>query len=64
MTANQVIAEIDSLPPHEREAVFHHVHDLEEAAIPESFLRGMEEAQRGDLSEMRDDQFLKPPVAV
>lgn len=63
MTASQVIAQIDSLPPDEREAVFHHVHELEEAMIPESFLRGIEEAERGELSEMRDEHFQTPPVA-
>ena len=61
MTASQVIAQIDSLPPQEREAVFHHVHELEAAMIPESFMRGMEEAERGELSEMRDEQFKSPP---
>ncbi len=29
--------------------------------IPESFMRGMEEAERGELSEMRDEQFKSPP---
>lgn len=64
MTASQVIAEIDSLPPQERKAVFYHVHELEEAMIPDSFLRGMAEAERGELIEMRDDHFQTPPVAA
>jgi hypothetical protein len=39
-TAAQVIAEIDRLPREELEAVLTHVHELEEAIIPESFLPG------------------------
>ena len=42
MTATQVIAEIDRLPPEEKEAVM----------IPDSFRTGMEEAARGELIEM------------
>lgn len=64
MTASQVIAEIDALPPHERETVFHYVHDLEAAAIPDSFIRGMEEAGRGEAIEIREEQFQSPPAAV
>ena len=57
MTASQVIAAIDALPPQEREAVFRHVHELEESTIPESFLRAIAEAERGELIEMHDGQF-------
>ena len=62
MTASQVIAEIDRLPPQEREMVFSHVHELEEATIPSSFLQGMEEAERGELRVMEDAHFTRPPV--
>jgi hypothetical protein len=62
MTATQVIAAIDRLPREEQEAVFVHVHELEEAKIPESFLQGMVEAQRGELLDMEDQHFLIPPV--
>ena len=62
MTATQVIAEIDRLPPQEKEAVFVHVHELEEAMIPDSFLQGMEEARRGELIEMEDAHFTRPPL--
>lgn len=62
MTASQVIAEIDALEPLERKAVFQHVHELEESMIPESFLRAMAEAERGELIEMRDEHFQTPPA--
>ncbi len=61
MTAKQVIAEIDSLPIEDKEAVIIHVHELEAAMIPDSFLQGMAEAQRGELTEMEDAQFNHRP---
>jgi hypothetical protein len=61
MTATQVIAEIDRLPPAEQKAVFEHVHELEESMIPDSFRAGMEEAARGELMEMQDEHFTQPP---
>jgi hypothetical protein len=64
MTASQVIAEIDSLAPQERRAVFSHVHELEESMIPESFLRSIAQAERGELIEMRDEHFRTPPVTA
>ncbi len=64
MTATQVIAEIESLPPQERETVFLRVHEIEETMIPESFLQGMKEAMRGELIEMQDEHFHTPPVAA
>jgi hypothetical protein len=64
MTAAQVITAIDSLPPQEREAVIHHVHEIEADMIPESFRTGMDEAARGELIEMHDEHFHRPPVTV
>ncbi len=64
MTAAQVIAEIDCLPPQEREAVIQHVHELEADMIPDSFRTGMAEAERGNLLEMSDSHFRTPPVAI
>jgi hypothetical protein len=61
MTATQVIAEIDRLPPEERKTVFQHVHELEESMIPDSFRTGMEEAARGEVIEMQDEHFTRPP---
>ena len=62
MTASQVIAEIESLPPQEQEQVFLRVHEIEEASIPDAFLQGMEEAMRGDLLDIEDAHFQLPPV--
>ncbi|MBL9178421.1 MAG: hypothetical protein JNM65_10175 [Verrucomicrobiaceae bacterium] len=64
MTATQVIAEIESLPPQEREAVFVRVHELEQEMIPDSFLQGMQEAMRGELIDMEDAHFITPPLAA
>ena len=63
MTATQIIAEIDRLPPEEKQAVLIHVRILEDEMIPDSFLKGMEEAERGELLEIEDRHFLAPPVA-
>ena len=60
MTATQVIAEIDRLPLEEKEAVFVHVHELEESMIPDSFRTSMKEAARGELTEMQDTHFTRP----
>jgi len=62
MTASQVIAEIERLPPQERELVFLRVDEIEEATIPDSFLQGMDEAARGDLLDIEDARFQLPPV--
>ncbi|WP_395742544.1 hypothetical protein [Prosthecobacter sp.] len=62
MTAAEVIAEIEGLPPEERELVFLRVHEIEEASVPDSFLQGMEEAMRGELLDIKDDHFQLPPV--
>ena len=63
MTATEVIAEIDRLPPDEQKAVFLHVRMLVEESIPDSFLQGMAEAERGELIVMEDSHFRAPPVA-
>jgi hypothetical protein len=63
MTATEVIAEIDRLPPEEQQAVFLHVRMLLEESIPDSFLQGIAEADRGELIVMEDRHFLAPPVA-
>lgn len=61
MTATPVIAEIDRLPLEDKAAVIIQVHELEAAMIPDSFLKGMAEAQRGELTEMEDAQFKRQP---
>ena len=47
VSAKEIIAQIDALPPQEREIVFEHVHRLEEANVPENFRRSMAEALAG-----------------
>lgn len=54
MTATQVIAEIDRLPPEEQQTVFLHLHMLQDESIPDSFLQGMAEAERGELTAMEN----------
>lgn len=61
MTATQIIAEIDRLSLEEKEVVIVHVHELETAMIPDSFRAGMEEAARGELVEVEDAHFTRPP---
>lgn len=62
MTAAQVIADIESLPPQEREAVFVRVHELEQEMIPDSFLQGMDEVMRDELLDIQVAHFQFPPV--
>ena len=62
MTATQVIAEIDRLPPEEQQTIFLHVRMLEEETIPDSFVQAMAEAERGELIVMEDRNFVSPPV--
>ena len=63
MTATQVIAEIDRLPPEEQQTVFLHLRMLEEETIPDAFIQGMVEAERGEMIVMEDQHFVTPPVA-
>ena len=63
MTATQVIAEIDRLPPDEQQTVFLHLRMLEEETIPDAFIQGMVEAERGEMIVMEDQHFVTPPVA-
>ena len=62
MTATQVIAEIDRLPPDEQQAVLLHVRMLEGESIPDSFLKGMAEAERGELIVMDDGNMQASPL--
>ena len=62
MTATEVIKEIERLPADEQHRVFEHVHEMEESLIPDSFLSGMAEAERGELIEMTDAQYENPPA--
>ena len=52
MTATQVIADIDRLPPEEKQAVLIHVRILEDEMLPDSFLTAWAEARRGELIDM------------
>ncbi len=58
MTATQVIAEIDRLPPDEQQTVFLHLRMLEDETIPDSFLQAMAEAERGALIPMENGSTL------
>ena len=54
MTATQVIAEIDRLPPDEQQTVFLHLRMLEDETILDSSLRAMAEAESGELIPMEN----------
>lgn len=47
MSAKEVIAQIDALPPAERQLVIEHVHRLTEAAVPDHFRRSIADALAG-----------------
>ena len=57
MSLNEILHEIESLPPEARWEVLEHTRHLLEAEIPESFTQGMAEIARGDVIEL--DEALK-----
>ena len=61
MSAKEIMAEIDALPPQEREIVFEHVHRLEESNVPENFRRSLAEALAGRGVEMETALQDVPP---
>jgi hypothetical protein len=61
VSAKEIIAQIDALPPQEREIVFEHVHRLEEANVPENFRRSMAEALAGRGVDMETALHEVPP---
>ena len=61
VSAREIIAQIDALPPQEREVVFEHVHRLEEANVPENFRRSMAEALAGKGVDMETALREVPP---
>ena len=63
MNVAEVIAEIDRLPPEERLTVMVHLRVLEEEAIPDSFILGLQEAKRGELTVMEEGHFTTQPAA-
>ena len=62
MTAQKLIEEFKTLSGEERNRVRRFFHELETAEIPESFWRGLQEADEGKVSELRDEHFDHPPV--
>lgn len=61
VSAEEIIAQIDALPPREREIVFEHVHRVEEADVPENFRRSMAEALAGRGVDMETALNEAPP---
>ena len=62
MTAQTIIDEFKTLPDVERSKVRQFFHDLETAEIPESFWRGLLEADEGKVLELRGAHFDNPPA--
>ncbi len=62
MTAETIIEEFKTLPVEERSKVQKFFHELEAAEIPESFWRGLQEADEGKTIELREDHFDNPPA--
>ena len=61
MSAQEIIAQINALPPKERDMVFEHIHRLEEAGVPENFRRSMAEALAGRGVDMETALRETPP---
>ncbi|MDA1278265.1 MAG: hypothetical protein O2960_30075 [Verrucomicrobia bacterium] len=61
MSAKEIIAQIDALPPEEREVVFEYICRLEDANVPEKFRRGLAEALAGRGVEMETALNEVPP---
>ena len=62
MSAKEIIAQIDALPPEERDIVFEHIHRLEEAKVPENFRRSLAEALAGRGVDMETALNEVPPA--
>ena len=62
MTAQKIIEEFKTLPGEERSKVRQFFHELEAAEIPESFWRGLREADEGKAMELREEHFDNPPT--
>ena len=62
MTAQKIIEEFKTLPGEERSKVRQFFHELETAEIPESFWRGLREADEGKALELREEHFDNPPA--
>ena len=62
MTAQKIIEEFKTLPGEERSKVRQFFHELETAEIPESFWRGLQEADVGKAFELREEYFDNPPA--
>ncbi len=61
MSAQEVIAEIEALPRNERSLVVEYILKQEEAAVPESFRRGMSQALSGQGVDMETALREVPP---
>ena len=62
MTAKAIIEEFKTLPAEERSKVQKFFHELEASEIPDSFWRGLQEADEGKTMELREEHFDNPPA--
>ena len=62
MTAQKFIEEFKTLSGDERNKVRQYFHELETAEIPESFWRGLREADEGKTLKLREEHFDRPPA--
>jgi hypothetical protein len=61
VSAKEVIAEIDALPPAERKLVLEHIYKVTEAEIPEAFRRSIADALSGKGVDMEVALSQVPP---
>jgi hypothetical protein len=62
MTATQIIAEIETLPSDDKARVVEYVRRVEEDAMPESFLKALDELRAGKTIPIKDEHFDQPPA--
>jgi hypothetical protein len=62
MTANEIIAEIETLPQNERAHIVEYVHRVEDDAVPADFLKAVEELHAGKTIPIEDKHFDQPPA--
>ena len=62
MSAQEIIKEFKALPNEDRSKVQIFFHELEASEIPDSFWRGLQEADEGKAMELREEHFDNPPA--
>lgn len=62
MSVQELIKEFKALPSEDRSKVQKFFYELESSQIPDSFWRGLQEADEGKVMELREEHFDNPPA--